>query len=246
MILLLLKQKNYKLNKRTKNSPSNTLIPIEACSGLQLFGTARRALKTYAAARRNNQNENEIKDTTQPDNRSDTGSYVLPVNKRKTTRDNNQYQTTPPQNQRTFDQNPNYNTPRHQNRKSKRCCPYDFDSKICKVVDDRLLCGFNKNVGQPKSNNTVKHMHGDCKLRGGRIECGYDYWPYGRDPSIATHPPPLYHSTDPNVPIHTIPTHVPETYYPKEPEVQVTTSYPELVTQCVEVDNRIVCRKISN
>ncbi|CAD0203127.1 unnamed protein product [Chrysodeixis includens] len=133
-----------------------------------------------------------------------------------------------------------YPTHRHPPKSKRKCCPYDFNSKICKIIDDRMLCGFNKNVGQPKSNKTAEHMHGDCRLRGGRIECGYVEWPYRRDPPLATdhqYEP----RTEPNNVIETNPPLEPEIYtFPKEPEMPMTPAYPEVVTQCVEVDNRII------
>lgn len=60
----------------------------------------------------------------------------------------------------------------------RQCCPYDFDSRICKVIDDRLLCGFNKNLGSPKSNFKAETLYGGCRLRGGRLECGYEHGPF--------------------------------------------------------------------
>lgn len=60
----------------------------------------------------------------------------------------------------------------------KRCCPYDFDSKLCQVVNDRLLCGYNRNIGRPASNNKGVILNGGCRLRGGRLECGYEHGPF--------------------------------------------------------------------
>lgn len=59
-----------------------------------------------------------------------------------------------------------------------RCCPYDFDGKFCSVVDDRVLCGFNRNVGKPQSKDSAVYIHGGCRLRDGRLECGYEQGPF--------------------------------------------------------------------
>ncbi|XP_022834045.1 uncharacterized protein LOC111361847 [Spodoptera litura] len=52
---------------------------------------------------------------------------------------------------------------------------YDFDSTLCKTVGDRVLCGYNKNVGTPESlvDDTTVSLPGGCRIRKGRVECGY-------------------------------------------------------------------------
>ncbi|KAJ8717943.1 hypothetical protein PYW07_005873 [Mythimna separata] len=60
----------------------------------------------------------------------------------------------------------------------RRCCPYNFDSKICRTVGDRVLCGYNMNAGQPQGQDSVVELHGGCRLRGGRLECGYQHGPF--------------------------------------------------------------------
>ncbi|KAJ8717294.1 hypothetical protein PYW08_005693 [Mythimna loreyi] len=59
-----------------------------------------------------------------------------------------------------------------------RCCPYNFDSRICKIVDDRVLCGYNTNSGKPQSQDRAVELHGGCRLRRGRLECGYQHGPF--------------------------------------------------------------------
>ncbi|KAJ0174084.1 hypothetical protein K1T71_010230 [Dendrolimus kikuchii] len=56
-------------------------------------------------------------------------------------------------------------------RPRNRCCPYDFDSSLCKTVGDRLLCGYNMNRGHPYNSHGTLHLNDGCRLRGGRLEC---------------------------------------------------------------------------
>lgn len=63
-------------------------------------------------------------------------------------------------------------------RPRSRCCPYDFDSKLCQVVNDRLLCGYNRNIGKPASDDRAISLNRGCRLRGGRLECGYEHGPF--------------------------------------------------------------------
>ncbi|CAB3231684.1 unnamed protein product [Arctia plantaginis] len=71
-------------------------------------------------------------------------------------------------------------------KKARRCCPYNFDSNFCRVVDDRLLCGYNRNVGQSESNNDVKILSDGCRMKGERVECGYIEPPFtnSRRPTV--------------------------------------------------------------
>lgn len=74
-------------------------------------------------------------------------------------------------------------------RHRKRCCPYNFDGKKCRVVGDRYICGYNMNVNNPNSNE-IKDLGNGCKLRHGRLECGYDQAPYvnlRRPPAVDYH-----------------------------------------------------------
>lgn len=77
-------------------------------------------------------------------------------------------------------------------KRKNRCCPYDFDSTLCKIVDDRVLCGYNRNPGKPNSKDTVVEMHGGCRLRDGRLECGYNQGPF----TNARRPPAWNQKTD--------------------------------------------------
>ncbi|CAH0713293.1 unnamed protein product, partial [Brenthis ino] len=67
----------------------------------------------------------------------------------------------------------NHVTERH----LKRCCPYNFDSKFCRAVGDRILCGYNRNVGTDGNDDGVD-LHNGCRLKHGRLECGYHQPPY--------------------------------------------------------------------
>lgn len=50
---------------------------------------------------------------------------------------------------------------------------YDYDDTICKVINNRVLCGYNKNLGTIHDEAAFTNLKGDCRLRGDRIECGY-------------------------------------------------------------------------
>lgn len=117
-----------------------------------------------------------------------------------------------------------------------RCCPYDFDANFCKVVDDRVLCGYNKNLGNPKSKDSAVYIHGGCRIRAGRLECGYEQGPYTnpRRPPVWDNPPHIDKGDNPgdyNNP-------------PNKPIGETTVTPIMAVTRCVEVDGRIVCKKI--
>ncbi|XP_073953835.1 uncharacterized protein [Choristoneura fumiferana] len=49
---------------------------------------------------------------------------------------------------------------------------YNFDDTICRIVDDRVLCGYNSNP-QPAQPVQAVEVGNGCRLRGDRIECGY-------------------------------------------------------------------------
>ncbi|CAK1584454.1 unnamed protein product [Parnassius mnemosyne] len=59
-----------------------------------------------------------------------------------------------------------------------KCCPYDFDPNVCKVVGDRLLCGYNRNIGGFQNNDAFQDLKNGCRIRGGRLECGYVNGPF--------------------------------------------------------------------
>lgn len=76
-------------------------------------------------------------------------------------------------------------------KKKKGCCPYDFDSTNCRTVNDRIQCGYDKNIGRLSPDQIQKELSGGCRLRFGRIECGYWYPPYTneRRPQAWDNPP---------------------------------------------------------
>ncbi|RVE43752.1 hypothetical protein evm_011601 [Chilo suppressalis] len=53
------------------------------------------------------------------------------------------------------------------------CNGYDFDEMKCKIVNNRILCGYNKNKGEIKRNDEFVNIGKDCHMRNDRIECGY-------------------------------------------------------------------------
>ncbi|RVE43750.1 hypothetical protein evm_011599 [Chilo suppressalis] len=59
-----------------------------------------------------------------------------------------------------------------------RCCPYDFDSRLCKTIGDRILCGYDRNIGRPESQDHEMQLGQGCRIRGGRLECGYIHGPF--------------------------------------------------------------------
>lgn len=84
-----------------------------------------------------------------------------------------------PSNGPTHQESPsNSESPPEPKRLRSRCCPYDFDSSRCQFNNDRLLCGYNRNVGRPVLNSASVHLSGGCRLRGGRLECGYERAPF--------------------------------------------------------------------
>lgn len=50
---------------------------------------------------------------------------------------------------------------------------YDYDDTICKIINKRILCGYNKNLGIIFDNEAFTDLKGNCRMRGNRIECGY-------------------------------------------------------------------------
>ncbi|CAH0590211.1 unnamed protein product [Chrysodeixis includens] len=111
---------------------------------------------------------------------------------------------------------------------------YEFNENICKIIDDRMLCGYNKNVGVPRSRDTVIKQEGECRTKNGRVECGYE----GR-PLINPRRPPVWDN----------PPHGMETVIPSrerglnDQRPQYTSSRPWVVTRCLEIDDRIVCNR---
>lgn len=50
---------------------------------------------------------------------------------------------------------------------------YDYDDTICKIVNKRILCGYDKNLGTIPDEEAFTKLNGNCRMRGDRIECGY-------------------------------------------------------------------------
>lgn len=50
---------------------------------------------------------------------------------------------------------------------------YDYDENMCKIISGRVLCGYNKNLGEIPDGGVISKINGDCQLRDDRIECGY-------------------------------------------------------------------------
>lgn len=50
---------------------------------------------------------------------------------------------------------------------------YDYDDKLCKSINGRILCGYNKNHGEILRNTDTSDLNEDCRMRNDRIECGY-------------------------------------------------------------------------
>lgn len=50
---------------------------------------------------------------------------------------------------------------------------YDYDDKQCKIINGRILCGYNKNHGEIRDDTVISDIDGDCRMRDDRIECGY-------------------------------------------------------------------------
>ncbi|PZC77897.1 hypothetical protein B5X24_HaOG202778 [Helicoverpa armigera] len=121
-------------------------------------------------------------------------------------------------------------------RRRNRCCPYEFDGNDCRVLDDRVLCGYDKNVGKPKSKRQMVEMTGGCRLRGGRLECGYAQGPYTnpRRPPVWDNPP-FNSGAEGDGTGNGISDDNPG---------RGSTRRPAAVTKCMEVNNRIVCRKV--
>lgn len=50
---------------------------------------------------------------------------------------------------------------------------YDYDETVCKSINGRILCGYNKNLGEIPDDKVISKIDSDCQLRDDRIECGY-------------------------------------------------------------------------
>lgn len=58
------------------------------------------------------------------------------------------------------------------------CFGYDYDTTKCKYVNNRILCGYDKNLDEQISDDNIIDMGNGCRLRGERIECGYVLKPF--------------------------------------------------------------------
>ncbi|KAJ2948439.1 hypothetical protein O0L34_g7683 [Tuta absoluta] len=121
----------------------------------------------------------------------------------------------------------------------KRCCPYDFDSSRCKVVDDRVLCGFNRNGAWPQSSDIIRELSDGCRLRNGRLECGYHEEPYHN-----LRRPPAWDVVEPNNEISEIEDGgvvVDADQVAKLKKQKNEKQNSKLKPDCVEVEGRVVC-----
>lgn len=56
------------------------------------------------------------------------------------------------------------------------CSGYDYNENLCKTVDDRVICGYDKNIGNISVN--IVNIGEKCRIRGDRLECGYMIGPF--------------------------------------------------------------------
>ncbi|XP_026320993.1 uncharacterized protein LOC113231046 isoform X2 [Hyposmocoma kahamanoa] len=49
---------------------------------------------------------------------------------------------------------------------------YDYDENMCKIINGRILCGYNKNVGEIQDDTVILNIDSNCQMRDDRIECG--------------------------------------------------------------------------
>lgn len=60
---------------------------------------------------------------------------------------------------------------------------YDYDEKLCKIINGRILCGYNKNIGEIQDDKVIFNIDDNCQMRDDRIECGYV--PGNKSPNVA-------------------------------------------------------------
>lgn len=128
-----------------------------------------------------------------------------------------------------------------------RCCPYDFDSSICTYVDDRILCGYNKNKGKVKSKRRIVKLSDGCRLRGKRVECGYEHGPFTnprRPPAWDNQPPFAINIPSQNGAGPGEGSSGNQANWIEANRRDITYS-PKRVTRCMEMsDDRVVCRAV--
>lgn len=124
-------------------------------------------------------------------------------------------------------------------KKRKRCCPYNYDGKLCRTVGDRVLCGYNRNVGGPQNAEGDIELQNGCRIRKGRLECGYNQPPFlnSRRPPVYDYAPPEETDKDNDIDVQSIEEKGEKLSYK-------STNMPRLTTRCVEIKERIVCRKV--
>lgn len=55
---------------------------------------------------------------------------------------------------------------------------YDYNINICRYLGPTYLCGYNKNIGEPKDPVEIEDIGNGCIIRGDRMECGYKVGPW--------------------------------------------------------------------
>ncbi|CAH2089600.1 unnamed protein product [Euphydryas editha] len=124
-------------------------------------------------------------------------------------------------------------------KKRKRCCPYNYDGKLCRAVGDRVLCGYNRNIGGPENREGDIELKNGCRIRKGRLECGYNQPPF-----LNSRRPPVYDYAAPEEVEKTSDVDVPSKEEKVEKLSYKSTNMPRLTTRCLEIKERIVCRKV--
>ncbi|XP_061384091.1 uncharacterized protein LOC133320253 isoform X1 [Danaus plexippus] len=91
---------------------------------------------------------------------------------------NKHYNTSAPEQEKVLNTSPKFKFRRADgvNSNQTHCTGYDYNDTICKTVDDRVICGYNKNIGEVQ-NESVEVGNG-CRIRGDRLECGYLKGPF--------------------------------------------------------------------
>lgn len=59
-----------------------------------------------------------------------------------------------------------------------RTCGYDFDETKCRNLNNVIVCGYNKNIGDFNDEKHITEMANGCRARGDRVECGYVIGPF--------------------------------------------------------------------
>lgn len=75
---------------------------------------------------------------------------------------------------------------------------YDYDDTICKIINKRILCGYNKNLGEIRDEEGFINLKDDCRMRADRIECGYSAGAYNLNNDPYKLIPDTYYRTRPD------------------------------------------------